>query len=148
MSELVEDEVLTTLIRLDKPSVALLGTSKSVRHSQDRFFSFQRYLEDFQIPASFGTITEARQYYECIRFRVFSEHNWKKKLSASTSLPEDVSAPTVLLRELFSDIADPESIPDLRAQLQCWHRAYSPLFKHSRTARGASTFVPATTIYI
>ncbi|KAH7348982.1 hypothetical protein BKA65DRAFT_271906 [Rhexocercosporidium sp. MPI-PUGE-AT-0058] len=147
ISELVEDEVLTTLIRLDKPSVALLGTSKGVRHSQDRFFSFHRYLEDFQIPASFETITEARKCYECIRFRVFPEHNWEKKLIALTSLPEDVSAP-VVLRELFSSIADPESIQDLCAQLQRWHRAYAPLFRHSRTARGASTFVPATTIYI
>jgi hypothetical protein len=147
-SDQVEDDLLKPFIRLDRPAVALLGRSQGFRPKQNRFFSYQRFLEDYRMPSSFGTISEARQYYECIRFRAFPEHNWEMKLSDSTSLPEGVSAPAILLLEMFSETAAPECVPGICLQLEQWHRAFLPLLQLSRSPEGASIYIAATTLYI
>lgn len=92
LSDVVEANLLVPFIRSGRHAVALLAGNKSSRPKPDRYFGFQRYLEDYRIPSSFRTICEARRYYECIHFRVFPEHQWEKRLPDSTTLPEEISA--------------------------------------------------------
>jgi hypothetical protein len=148
LSDVVEANLLVPFIRSGRHAVALLAGNKSSRPKSDRYFGFQRYLEDYRIPSSFGTICEARRYYECIRFRIFPEHQWEKRLPDTATLPEEISAPAMLLLELFSEIALPECVPDIYIQLEQWHRAFSKVLQFPRTPDGASTYVAATTLYI
>jgi hypothetical protein len=73
---------------------------------------------------------------------------WEKRLPDSTSLPEGISAPAMLLLEMFSETALPECVPDIYIQLEQWHCAFSKLLQFSRTPEEASTYVAATTLYI
>lgn len=144
----VEDEVLKSFIRLDRPAVGLLSRNKGSRPIQNRILSSKLYLKSFEVPRCFTSIEEARYCYECIRFRVFPEHKFEEKLKASASLPEGITSPAILLMRLFSELAENDKAPILRAELAQWQRAFAPLFRHSRTPQGTATFIPATTLFI
>ncbi|KUJ19269.1 uncharacterized protein LY89DRAFT_487860 [Mollisia scopiformis] len=145
--DLIEEEILNSFLRLDRPAVGLLSRSKGSR-PQNKMFSSKLYLEDFQIPETFSSIGEARLYYERLRFRVFPEHAFETKLKDTTSLPEGASAPAILLMELFSEITDESSAPAIRDDLARWHQAFGPLLRHSRTKEGSSTYVAAMMLQI
>ncbi|KAF8850285.1 hypothetical protein BDZ45DRAFT_196938 [Acephala macrosclerotiorum] len=148
MVDLIDEEILKSFLRLDRPAIGLLSRSQGSRPIQDRMISSKLYLEEFQIPNKFRTINEARLCYEMIRFRVFPEHKFESKLQETTSLPQGASAPAILLMELFSETTDGESAPAILAHLRRWHRAFRPLLDFSRTEEGSSTYIPAMILHI
>ncbi|KAH8791154.1 hypothetical protein BGZ57DRAFT_629433 [Hyaloscypha finlandica] len=74
--------------------------------------------------------------HECIRLRVFPVHQWETRLPDPISLPEGVSAPAMLVLEIFSETALPECVPDICIQLEQWRRAFSKLLQFSRHRKG------------
>ncbi|CZR61401.1 uncharacterized protein PAC_11297 [Phialocephala subalpina] len=148
MVDLIDEDILKSFLRLDRPAVGLLSRSQGSRPTRDGIISSKLYLDDFQIPDKFRTTNEARVCYERIRFRVFPEHKFESKLQECTSLPEGASAPAILLMELFSETTDDANAPAIRADLCRWHRAFSPLLEFSRTKEGSSTYIPTTILHI
>lgn len=142
----VEDEVVKSFMRLERPGIRLLGTNKGAVSVQNQLFR-SSILTDYEIPKIFSSLDEARHYFECIHFRAFREDNLEAKVEASTTIKDGNASPAMLITHLLSKV--PQTLAaSLRKEVARWHRAFAPLLHHSRTQKGASTFVPATTLSI
>ena len=139
----VESEVLQSLMRLNKPAAKSLGRNRGPHPAQNPVLSSWSNPEDYEIPETFKSLEEARHYFECIHFRAFPEHKLKQKMKATRTLPDDITAPAILLTWLLLEV--PENVAvTLRDQIRCWQRAFAPLLCRSQTHPGATTFMPAT----
>lgn len=156
-------------MRLDGLALALMRTEDQLSaYPTHQIFSMTYHTTTLSIPQCFATISEARLYLEDITWRIAPNHSSSRSTSCHASPPPtyDISpvTRTTTTRGHFSSTLDCDSIratirewylasaaqksASSRVQFARWHTAFAPLLEHAMTATGASSFVPAATLYV
>lgn len=135
--EVLEDEILGQFVSLDRPGVGLICPSIQNKISLSRF-----HLQDRQMPSVFRTITEARNFYELLRYRMPAlgvEHLSRK----SSPILTGTHAAALMTKKVFTGAACHEYAPKLMDQLELWQQAFKLLLEYSRTVEGQAILLPA-----
>jgi len=151
----IDDELLAAFMRLDRPSLALMSRQRGYPPlPANRIFALLFSAEQFELPTSFATISEARAYLEDIHWRVISTNRPPDAISAlwedseaESAFPDFESVPWQL-KQWFHATDLVKSSSHLAYRLAQWHDAFQPMLDYALSPMGESMFVPATILHV
>ena len=151
----IDDELLAAFMRLDRPSLALMSRQRGYPPlPANRIFALLFSAEQFELPASFATISEARSYLEDIHWRVISTNRPPDAISAlwedsetEPNFPDFESIPWQL-KQWFHATDFAGSSSHIAYRLAQWHDAFQPMLDYASSPMGESMFVPATILHV
>ncbi|KAF4634561.1 hypothetical protein G7Y89_g3537 [Cudoniella acicularis] len=152
-SSRIEDDLLTAFMRLDQPTLTLLGRREDTLVVSNRIFNVLFSQEHLEIPRGFATIGEARVYLEDIRWRVLSTGQPRQLLPGFQATNQDssnmgFSGLTLKLKEWYESSGILNASSDQSIELAHWHDAFSALLNHAMSPAGDFIFIPAVTLHI
>jgi hypothetical protein len=154
-SAAIDDDLLTTFMRLDRPSLTLLSKRKeNAPLLTTRIFTLLFSEEHLEIPRGFATTAEARVYLEDLKWRVLTTTQppesvkdfWQEDLDRGSS--PDLGSVPLQLKQWYEGSGVLNSSSNLALEFAHWHDAFSPLLNYAMSPAGDSMFIGAVTLHI
>ena len=136
---IIEDEVVTAYSRLDIHVMSWLDTPQPSRTSIIKF----AVTEPQPMPKSFGTLTEAKTFFDDIGNRVFQFLETPREAK-----PKIPATPAGMQKILSTDQGLPSQDPPVAKELREWSAAFKLVLANARTPAGYLDFVGALTLRV
>ncbi|TVY87603.1 hypothetical protein LAWI1_G008824 [Lachnellula willkommii] len=154
-SAAIDDDLLTAFMRLDRPSLTLLGKRKeNAPLITNRIFTLLFSEEHLEIPRGFASTAEARVYLEDIKWRVLTTTQppksvtsfWQEDLEEENS--PDFGIVPLQLKQWYEGSGALDSSSNLALEFAHWYDAFSPLLNYATSPPGESMFLGAVTLHV
>ncbi|KAE8451403.1 hypothetical protein EG329_004032 [Mollisiaceae sp. DMI_Dod_QoI] len=150
----IDNELLTAFMRIDRPSLALMGRQKGAPVIEaNQIFNLLFSSEPLEMPNGFANTNEARVYLEDIIYRMLPSNVppedipalWDEREGAVFS---DFEWIPYQLKQWYQLSDLPNVSKHLCYRLAQWHDAFSPLLNYATSPVGDALFVPAAILHI
>ena len=140
----IDEDLVLAFMRLDGAAISGISRAGSAPpRSRSRLFELA-FPPDLQnIPPGFATIEEARVYLEHIKWRALPN----MRGSDETSFDPHAFVPGDF-KNWYAAHASVAPPPTIHSELEQWNESFSPLWAHSLSPVGDTTFIAATTLRI
>jgi hypothetical protein len=154
-SQKIDQDLLTALMRLDRPCLSLWSCEPRVsKPSSGRIYNLLFDQEHLEIPRGFATIAEARMYFEDINWRVITDSYPAESMARLRAVLEGENENILQLllpiyhKEWYETSEILGSSPGLSLELAHWHDAFSSILNYAMTPAGDSLFSAAAILHI
>lgn len=136
ISSAYDGNLLTAFLRLDNPSLALLGRKNGkLLGPAWRIFNVLFATREEAIPGAFRIISEARAHLDDIKWRILQQIE-PRSGTATTTFPDLENIPLLAVNIWYRNGAATASSQHLAHRFAQWYDAFLPMLNHAMTPIG------------